>query len=38
MDSYNEDQFNVDSFDEELTGVGGHLMQKFTNNIIHFTD
>lgn len=34
----NEDRFNVDNFGKEMTDIGGHLMQKFTNNIIHFTD
>jgi len=40
MDSFNEDQYNVDGggYNEDLTNMGGHLMQKFTNNIIHFTD
>lgn len=38
MDLCNENQFNVDSFGKEMTDIGGHLMQKFTNNIIHFTD
>jgi len=38
-DSFNEDQYNVDGgYNEDLTNMGGHLMQKFTNNIIHFTD
>lgn len=38
LDPYNEDQYNIDNFDEDMTSIGGHLMQKFTNNIIHFTD
>lgn len=38
MDLCNENQFNADNFGKEMTDVGGHLMQKFTNNIIHFTD
>lgn len=38
LDAFNEDQYNIDNYDDDVTNIGGHLMQKFTNNIIHFTD
>lgn len=38
LDSYNEDQYNDNHYDEDVPNVGGHMKQKFTNNIIHFTD
>ncbi|VVC44119.1 Hypothetical protein CINCED_3A013231 [Cinara cedri] len=37
-DPYNADQYNTDNYDEDMTNIGSHMMQKFTNNIIHFTD
>jgi len=38
LDAFNEEQYNNDNYDDDMTSIGGHLMQKFTNNIIHFTD
>jgi len=38
LDAFNEEQYNIDNYDDDMTSIGGHLMQKFTNNIIHFTD
>lgn len=38
LDPYIENQYNADHYDEDMSNIGGHMMQKFTNNIIHFTD
>lgn len=38
IDPYIENQYNADHYDEDISNIGGHMMQKFTNNIIHFTD
>ncbi|KAL5237021.1 hypothetical protein ACI65C_004431 [Semiaphis heraclei] len=38
LDAFNEEQYNINNYDDDIKSTGGHLMQKFTNNIIHFTD